>query len=258
MGMNRILLSTGNLTYRFDLEKIAEISKKSGVDGLEVVINKRIVELYEKYKEPVFNLKTIPVVSFHAPYHIIHSWGTLRHEFLRTLEVAKKVGAETVVFHPPLNPVFQPDFWRFFHSIKDFGSLADGKVIISVETVSKSLITRFTCSPEKLKEWSEEKNLFITLDCTHVNTWGYTPLDAFKIFGEKVKSIHLNNTDDDHLDLHLPPHMGKVDVKGVLGYLKNKGLKDIDLVLEVNFHLKEEGQIEKIIRESVDFVKSHL
>lgn len=104
--MSRILLSTGVLPYRFSLEEISEMAAVCGVDGLEVVVNKRIVEVYNAKKEAMFEVKDAPVVSLHAPYHIIHSWGTLRYELLRTVEIARKTGIEMVVFHPPLNPFF--------------------------------------------------------------------------------------------------------------------------------------------------------
>lgn len=256
--MSRILLSTGVLPYRFSLEEISEMAAVCGVDGLEVVVNKRIVEVYNAKKEAMFEVKDAPVVSLHAPYHIIHSWGTLRYELLRTVEIARKTGIEMVVFHPPLNPFFQPDFWNFFKSIGDFRSISGDRVKVSIETMPRSFFTRFHCNPEKVLEWAREKNLFVTLDCTHVFSWGLTPLDAFKYYGERVKSIHLNNTHECSVDSHLPPQEGCINVSELLSYLKSTGgHEDLALVLEMDFQLKTRREIEKTIKDSVDFVRMH-
>lgn len=257
--MKKILLSTGNLVYRFSLEEIGSMAREAGIDGLEVVINKRIVELYSQQRENVFRLESIPVLSLHAPYHIIHSWGTLRYELLRTIEIALKTGVEMVVFHPPASPLVQPDFWRFFHSIEDFSKLTDGKVSISVETLSRTFLTKFFCTPERILEWSRRKNLSVTLDCTHISSWNISPLDAFNIYGNSVRSIHLNNTHECHLDDHLPPHKGCIDVAELLRYISQNSIESpIDFVLEINFHLSSKGEIVNLLKESVEFVKFHL
>lgn len=256
--MRRILLSTGNLVYRYELEEIAEIARNSGVNGLEVVINKRIVEMYENTKKGFFNLKNLPVLSLHAPYHIIHSWGTLKYELLRTVEIAKNDGIGLVVFHPPLSPLCQPSFWKFFKSIEDFKSLTEGKVDISIETLPRSTMTKFFCTPQTIYKWALEKNLAVTLDCSHIASWGLNPLDAFRYFGSLVRSIHLNNTHDCRVDSHLPPNEGCLDVSALLSYLnKHDFSRNIDLVLEINFHLKNKTEIGKIIRNAVEFVEIH-
>ncbi|MCX7831422.1 MAG: sugar phosphate isomerase/epimerase [Actinobacteria bacterium] len=258
LDMRRILLSTGNLVYRFELEEIAEMAGNAGVYGLEVVINKRIVEMYEKTKQGLFNLKTLPVVSLHAPYHIIHSWGTLKYELLRTIEIAKKGGIELVVFHPPLNPLLQPSFWKFFKSVEDFKKLGEEKVAVSIETLPRSMMTKFSCTPQSIYKWAVEKNLAVTLDCTHIASWGLNPLEALQYFGSLVRSIHLNNTHDCHIDSHLPPNDGCLDISSLLSYINEHNFySNLDLVLEINFHLKNRNEIGKIIRDAVEFVELH-
>jgi sugar phosphate isomerase/epimerase len=257
--MSKILLSTGNLVYRMSLEAIGKVAAACGVDGLEVVINCRVVDEYEKYGKTLFELKSLPVLSLHAPYHVTGDWGTLRKELLNTIRIAIEEGIPEVTFHPPLNPFLQPEFWYFFNRVEDFSIFTDGKVELLIETLSKTPLTSLTATPLQIKRWAESKNLKVALDCTHIASWGISPAEGYEMFGSLIKNIHLNNTYECRVDAHLPPHKGCLDLEELLRRVSKKYFQgDLFFVLEINFHLDSLKEIEKTISDSVAFVKSIL
>lgn len=259
LGMSYILLSTGNLVYRYSLRRIAEIAKECGVDGLEVVINKLVVNEFEKFGMGIFDNLEVPILSLHAPYHILKNWGILRTELKRTISIASKSGIKRVVFHPPTNPIFQPDFYLFTENIQSFQEISNGKVELLAENLPKSFATRFWHHPHRFLNWLKKKKLYLAFDCTHISTWDMTPLEGYKLFKPFIKTIHLNNTYECSIDAHLPPNEGCLNIEELLTALKDSGLDDdFHFVLEIDFKLKNSEEIMKIIKGSVDFVKLYL
>lgn len=254
--MSLIVLSTGNLVYRYSLRRISEIAKRSGIEGLEVVINKRVVDEFENRGFRIFTETEIPVVSLHAPYHIIGSWGLLRSELKRTIKIAARSGIQRIVFHPPVNPLLQPDFYMFLQRSRTLEDLKNSGVEILVENLPKSITTALWHQPEKFLNWVKLKKFYVALDCTHISSWGITPLEGFKMFKDYLKSIHLNNTYECHIDAHLPPNEGCLNIEELLTAVRDGPMfSDYHFVLEINFHLKKEEEIEEVIQRSADFVK---
>jgi sugar phosphate isomerase/epimerase len=254
--MSCILLSTGNLVYRYSLRRIAEIAKECGIDGLEVVINRLVVGDFEKYGIKIFEDLDLPVLSLHAPYHILRSWGILRSELKRTISIASDCGIRRVVFHPPTSPFFQPDFYFFTENLRSFNDIADGKVELLAENLPKSFVTRFWHNPHRFLSWLKRKKLFLAFDCTHISSWGMTPLEGYKLFRPLIKTVHLNNTYECGIDAHLPPNEGCLNIEELLNALRDAVLPDdFHFVLEIDFKLKNHKEIGEIIKGSVDFVK---
>jgi sugar phosphate isomerase/epimerase len=144
-------------------------------------------------------------------------------------ELAEAVGAPVVVHHLP---------WRMSYAFVRTGQrafplplpllngekryrqwlLSDGYPALQEQTTAKLCIENMPKIPRFGRRWDfalwnspEEMTRFpyITLDTTHVGTWGEEPADVYPRFGRRVQHVHLSNyngrehrhPEDGHLEL---------------------------------------------------------
>lgn len=255
----KVLLSTGSLIYRLPLREISAIVAEAGLDGLEIVLNhKALREVNEKGKQ-LFRSLEAPVLSLHAPYHSIRALGSLESCLKTTIDIARKNGIRRVVFHPPGFPLLQPKFSYFFLKTRDFREIAGKDIVLTIENLPKTKLPVILRDPIQMREFLKERNLFLTLDCCHYASWGRPPVEALEIFGSLIKSIHLANTHQCFIDSHQPPHEGCIDMASLLQKLALSGFDgDVYLVLEIDFGLKSEDEVKRVIVDSLGFLKENL
>jgi len=70
-------------------------------------------------------------------------------------------------------------------------------------------------------------------DFGHSNLMKYDKAEAIRMLGKRIKGTHIHNNFEND-DYHLPPSMGKVDWKKVIGALKEQDY-DGYLTLEINY-----------------------
>lgn len=255
---HRFLLSTGILPYRFELSKVAEVARSAGIDGLEVVVNDRSLPELLRLAERGDALPA-PILSLHAPYHHVRGWGTLARALLNTIELAPRVGADRVVFHPPTLFSLSPSFASLFYSTRNFQRLGNGTVLVSMENMPRHLLSKlplFLTEPRALRAFLLERNLFLTLDCSHFASHGHALERAVPTFGDLITSVHLTNTSDCRLDEHLAPQHGCLDLCGFLSGLSTiRSQRPLYLVFEIDFGMARLDHIRETIARSREFVE---
>ncbi len=246
------------------LEDAFRLSRDLGYDGVEVMVTTdrntqnadAILRLAEKYEQPV--------VSIHAPVVLLTTfvWGTdPRVKLERSAELAAKVGADTVVVHPPFR--WQAGYAENFERIVREVRASSGRTI-AVENmfpwkVGRRSLRAYSPSPDPTLLDVDA----MTLDFSHASLSGRDSLELALAMGDKLRHIHLcdgsGSLDEGKIfDEHLIPGRGTEPVAEVLHYLAKNGW-DGSIAAEVMTR-KARGAEAKaaILRETLEFARVHI
>jgi sugar phosphate isomerase/epimerase len=242
-----ILLSTGSL-YNYGTGRVFRMAAEAGYDGIEVLVDDRWDTRQPAYLRRLSGEYGLPIVVVHSPFVVrVSTWpddqlGRLR----RTVVLAQELGASTVVTHLPFRlgslmahwfgrrsrrfvlPLFLPHRGPYYHFLGN--GLADLEastgVTIGVENMPSHRFIGMTVnrywfnSPVELLSFPH-----LTLDTTHLGTWGLDPLAVYDQLRERVVHVHLSNYDgrehrsppDGHLPLAaLLQRIARDDYQGVI------------------------------------------
>jgi sugar phosphate isomerase/epimerase len=174
----------------------------------------------------------LPIVALHAPFLTLDApdWpedevGRLQH----TATLAREVGANTVVTHLP---------FRFHALVGKWYAARTHNIKLSLPIPRRESYSRFLCNGLPAFEdemgvtvaienmpahrlWGFQINSYafnsvaeltrfphLTLDTTHLGTWGLDPLEVYEQLRERIAHVHLSNFDGrEHRsppDGHLP------------------------------------------------------
>lgn len=254
----QISLSTGTL-FTFPLEKVFRIAKLAGFDGVELIVNQEFQKVNSR--RLVKDLaETVPVFSIHAPFMPLDGWGSPMDSLKRSVEIAADCCVPLVNFHPPswLGGEFR--YWRWLYRIMDFQEeVGQGGVIVTLENMP--WVGRFNINPhilsntEKMIEFLQERNLYLTFDCTHMGSGRANFINDFYLFYNtgRIKNIHFS--DYGHGREHLLPGRGILPLTRFLNHLRSTDYSQT-LTLELSPH--EFPRDEGIIIESLKEIKSYL
>jgi sugar phosphate isomerase/epimerase len=194
-----ILFSTGCLFY-LPLRDVFELAAEAGFDGCDLVIDGRFDDT-RYIDEAMACAGILPVYSLHAPFAKLRSWGTKPEALLRTLDIARNLGAKVVNFHPPSWYSMELHFLKWFKKVKDFQKeLGCGDLCLAIENMPLSgkrvMLASYMLNDIKdLVTFGEERNLYFTFDTTHLGTFGGDVVAAFLAFLRtgRLKNIHLSD-----------------------------------------------------------------
>ncbi len=162
--------------------------------------------LAEKYE--------LPILALHPPIGR-GAWRLGAEETLiRSARLARKIGAGTVVAHPP--PLGRTLIrWRE-------GALSEAReqgVSVAVENMPRDEVRKFfivrnsrVCAPEDLAGLGD-----VTLDTSHLGSSGLDPMQAWAVLKDRLRHVHLS--DSNYIpgrDEHRLPGKGKLPLKQFL------------------------------------------
>ena len=245
-------------------EHAFELAQRAGFDGVEVMVN---VDPTTQDADALLALSArhrMPILSIHTPVLVRSQliWGIdPRRKLERSAALARKVGAPTVVVHPPFGwqVRFARDFVPFVREVS-----ARYGVEIAVEnmytwTVAGRPITTY------LPDW--DPTLIdcdaMTLDFSHAALSGRDSLDLAMAMGSRLRHIHLcdgsgSTAQGKVFDQHLVPGHGTEPVSEVLGLLAARGWSG-SVVAEIETHTaRSEAQLVEVLGETLDFARSAL
>lgn len=261
--MIHIGMSTSSV-YPLSPESAFRLSRLAGFDGVEVMVTndevtqnaEALLELAERYEQKI--------LSIHAPVLLLTHfvWGRdPRVKLERSAELARAVGASTVVVHPPFR--WQAQYARDFLRIVRETATEYG-VDIAVENMFPWKIAR-----QNLKAYSPGTDPTtmdcdsMTLDFSHAALSGRDSLELAMAMGKRLRHVHLcdgsGSMDEGRIfDEHLLPGRGNEPVAEVLQYLVDQGWEG-SVVAEVNTRKAktEEGRL-VLLRETLAFAQTNL
>jgi len=254
----KIVLSAGTL-YTLSLEKIFEIGRDTGFDGIEIIINYDFQ--YGSNVALIRDLERIlPVSALHAPFLELDGWGNKIDQLYRTVNLAAETDIPLVNFHPPAWLALELKFWRWFNRIKDFQQeVGQGKVIITAENMP--CVGSFNINPHvlghtrRMIDFMHERNLFLTFDTAHMGSSKASFLGDFHLFYDSGQMRNIHFSDYGNGREHLLPGRGVLPLTRFLNHLRNTGYDEV-LTLELSPH--EFAEEEELIKESLAEILNYL
>lgn len=259
----KILFSTGGLFY-LPLEEVFQLAGDAGFDGCDLVITPEFGNA--GFLDVVFACSEIlPILSIHAPYRKMPAWGTEAEVLVRTVELAKRVGARVVNFHPPSWYLLEINFYKWFQKVQDFQkAFGCDEVFLAVENMplmgKRLMLAPYVLSDYKdMMEFGVERNLYFTFDTTHYATFGKDVVVAFLNYlkSGRLKNIHLSDFGD--FRQHRFLGRGELPVVKLLNTVRRTGYDEM-VTLEISpYELPRTREwLTKLMRHQAAFMKLHL
>ncbi len=240
------------------------LAAEAGYDGVEIMVTSdpdtrdpRVISaLSERYG--------MPVLSIHAPVLVLTTfvYGLNPHVKLdRSAELARQVGAPTVVVHPPFR-------WqvlsarRFESSVRELE--ARHGVMIAVENMFPVTV-RGRDREAYAPSWNSGDLAVdaLTLDFSHAALAGVSALDLAHSWGDRLRHVHLcdgssTEPNDRIIDEHLLPGHGAQPVAEVLQLLAERGFTG-SLIAEISTRSCGSDDVARLalLRETVEFARRH-
>lgn len=246
----KFIFSTGSL-YTYGLDRCFALSAQAGFDGVELMIDQRwdtrqvdyLKQLVERYRQPV-----LAVHSPFTPY--VPGWPDYEPDrILASLRLAEDLGAMVVVHHLPFRrgwkwlrlgatrlPLPMPgqgahgSYRRWLlEAYPDVQATTAVTLCIENMPARRSLGRTWTAH-----QWNtmEEIARFpaLTMDTTHLGTWGLEPVEVYSRLQARVRHVHLSNFNGRE---HRRPEDGHLRLDELLATMAADGYRGL-ICLELN------------------------
>ncbi|GAA2099885.1 sugar phosphate isomerase/epimerase [Brevibacterium salitolerans] len=254
----RVGLSTSSV-YPMTVRECFDVAGRLGYDGVEVMITNNEETQDPELMRLLSRSSGLPVMAIHAPTllflpRVMHRdhWEKLR----LTAQLAKDVGAETVVLHPPFR--WQGDYARrFVPGVREIAQ--EIGVALAVENMypwRAGIREVLVYSPD----WDNTHQDYddVTFDFSHASTAGVNALDAARTLFPRLRHVHLTDGSGSLTDEHLVPGRGRMPVAETLQYLARHDWSG-DVVVEVNTRfVRKRSTRDAMLAESLAFARTHL
>lgn len=225
-----IALSTGSL-YTYGLDRVFELAREVGFDGVEVLIDERWDTRQADYLGRLRDRHGIPIVSLHSPFsdHVDGWEGDEVSRIRRSVALAEALGARTVVVHLPRRfsrlrlrlpgvrlsltlglSLGRERVYRRWLLEELAAYQAETPVTIAVENMPLKRLLFLRVNPYQLNEFEGlEAFPHLVFDTTHLGTRGFDIIEAYERLKARIAHVHLSNyngrehrlLDDGHLPL---------------------------------------------------------
>lgn len=236
-----------------------EIAAALGYDGVEVMVMGDAVSQDPDALARLSDEHGVPILAVHAPCLLITQrvWGTDPWaKLVRAREAAERLGASTVVVHPPF--AWQRDYAAtFVRGLRRMGNETD--VRFAVENLYPWRV-RGRQIPAYLPGWDvrDEDYPHTTLDLSHTSVSHSDPLEMARDLGDSLVHLHLADGTGSARDEHLIPGRGTQPCGEVLEHLASEGFGGT-VVVEVTTRRsggREEREVD--LAEALAFARLHL
>jgi sugar phosphate isomerase/epimerase len=211
-----------------------ELAARLGYDGVEVMVGIDPISQEVDAVRHLSDYHEVPVCAVHAPCLLITQrvWGTEPWAKLeRSAEMARTVGADVVVVHPPFR--WQRDYARGF--VAGVAELeARTGVAFAVENMYPWRASRREMEVY-VPGWdpSERDYANTTIDLSHAAVSRSDPVAMARRLGDRLRHIHLTDGTGSAKDEHLVPGRGTQPVAELLEHLASVDF-DGHVVVEIN------------------------
>ncbi len=254
----KISLSTGTL-HTLPLPRIFEVARELGFDGIELIINQKFeklngVQLVEELQQ------LVPVLSIHAPFMPLDGWGSPENSLRRSVELADKCSVPLVNFHPPSWMGLEIGFWRWLYTVRDFQKeIGTENVKVTLENMpwvgDYKINPHILSNTRKLIDFIQERNLYMTFDCTHMGSGKANFINDFYLCYNSGRISNIHFSDYGHGKEHLIPGHGMLPLTRFLNHLRSTEYSDT-VTLELS--PKEFSKDESIMKASLAEILAYL
>ncbi|GAA2233829.1 sugar phosphate isomerase/epimerase [Streptomyces nogalater] len=254
----RIALSTASV-YPESTATAFEIAARLGYDGVEVMVWTDPVSQDIEALRRLSDYHGVPILAVHAPCLLITQrvWTTDPWtKLVRARAAAEKLGASTVVVHPPFR--WQRQYARGF--VEGIRRMADET---DVRFAVENMYPWRYRDREMLAyapDWDVTNDDYrhFTIDLSHTATARTDALDMADRMGDRLGHVHLADGRGSAKDEHLVPGRGTQPCAELLERLVRTGF-DGHVVIEVNTRRAMSGaEREADLAEALAFTRAHL
>jgi sugar phosphate isomerase/epimerase len=274
-----IALSTGSL-YTYGTARVFELAAQVGFDRIEVLIDQRPDTRQPAYLRRLSSEYSLPICALHSPFAPdVPGWpdGQLGR-LQRTLALAQELSVPVVVTHLPYKLAGVVVRWygalegRFALPLPWFqrggyyrlllkGRLAEMEAVSGVHIAVENMpARRFLGVPLPLYWFNHPERMthfpHVTLDTTHVGTWGWDLLRAYEPLATRLVHVHLSNYDGRE---HRSPLDGHLPLDALLRRLSRDGYRgaiSIESCPEA-MGAEDEGQCRTQLEQALAFCRQH-
>ncbi|MBA2767894.1 MAG: sugar phosphate isomerase/epimerase [Sporichthyaceae bacterium] len=229
----RVALSTASC-YPETCTTAFQIAADLGFDGVEVMVWTDPVSQDVDALRGLSDHYGVPVLAVHAPCLLLTQrvWSTDPWaKLVRAKEAAQRLGASTVVVHPPFR--WQRDYARTF--VAGLARMQqETDVVFAVENMFPWRARNREVAAY-VPHWDLLELDFpaATLDLSHTAVSGSDAVHLLDVLGDRLAHVHLADGSGSNKDEHLVPGRGTQPCVDVLERLARLGY-DRTVVLEVN------------------------
>jgi sugar phosphate isomerase/epimerase len=223
----------------------------------------------------------LPIIALHSPFVAsIPGWPSDQLGRLEwTLDLAQELEVPVVVTHLPYRvygllcqwhgartrrvflPVFLPRREPYYHLLRQTEELAqieaESGITIAVENMPARRFLGMRLSAYWFNRWDDLARFpHLTLDTTHVGTWGADVLAVYDRLRRRVAHVHLSNFDGRE---HRPPPDGELALGTLLQRLSNDGYQGA-VSVEANpeaFAAEQEDDCRAVLARTLAFCRDH-
>lgn len=269
----RFIFSTGSL-WTYSIERCFEFAAGAGFDGVEIMVDHRWETRQPDYLQRLMAQFSLPILAVHNPFASPPGWPLGKQNYLRqSVAVAEVVGSPVVVHHLPWRVGFVKldSGGKSSYFLNPFGNperpyrqwLANGGYQqLQSETDVKLCIENMPATRVWGRDWNRatwnsieaiQRFPHLTLDTTHLGTWGLEPADVYPQLNGRVHHVHLSNF---KVHEHRRPEDGRLDLKRFVHVLAKDGYAGA-VSLELHPQALDAGQSDAHIIELMRNSLSH-
>lgn len=236
----RFIFSTGSL-WTYGIERCFAFAAQAGFDGVEVMADERWDTRQAAYLRRLATTHGQQIVAVHSPFSpAVPGWPADEVGRIHAaLALAEEVGASVLVHHLPTRlgtATLRLGGWQARVPVPGWDAdaayrrwLEDGyaatqaatSVTMCIENMPARSLLGWRWNAHTWKSSAEIARFpAITLDTTHLGTWGQQPADVYPRLRDRVRHIHLSNYDGHE---HRLPERGGLKLDLLLARLAADG-----------------------------------
>ena len=254
----RVGLSTSSV-YPEGTAAAFDIASRLGYDGIEVMVGTDSVSQDPEALSALVDHYQAPILSIHAPCLLVTQrvWGTDPWgKLIRAKEAAERLGASTVVVHPPFR-------WQRSYAKGFVAGLAAMANETDVEFAVENMFPWRAAQrelPAYAPGWDvrDEDYPHVTLDLSHTSVSRSDAMVMAADLADRLRHVHLADGTGSARDEHLIPGRGEQPAAELLQHLARSGF-DRTVIVEVSTRgaLSREER-ESDLTEALQFARRHL
>lgn len=252
-----VALSSASV-YPLSVHDAFAVAQDLGFDGVEVMVTNNSISQQPNALKQLSLRYGQPIVSIHAPTLLLTQqvWGAAWNKVEMACRMAREVGCDTVVVHPPFR--WQSNYaGNFPAGVRQLAEMYE--VQIAVENMYPWRM-RGREGQAYLPHWDPVGQDYdaVTWDFSHAATAGVSSLASIKALGSKLRHIHLTDGSGSGRDEHLVPGRGGQQCAESLQYVASSAFDGV-VVAEISTRrARAAGEREEMLVETLEFARKHL